>query len=106
MDEAVGGFGHMANLFIKLRKALIPLADADFDSRCAFEAVGKLLGVGAPEVVGVDDLRLELLGAVGGFSGWHGVRKIHTDEGDVNVLEGFHLRSALGVAGKIETLAA
>src|SRR3970040_1804114 len=81
-------------------------ANASLPPWRGLESVGKLLRGAAAKMVRVDDLGTKLLGAAGSFARCHGVRKIHADERNVDVLERFHLRGAFGVSGKIEELAA
>src|SRR5579863_2749782 len=83
----------------------IPLQETDLDASALqrFLEDGK---IGAAVVVGDHDLRMKSFDGVGGFIGRHGVGKVHTDEGDVDVLEGTHFGDAFGIAGEVEALAA
>src|SRR5580700_5873369 len=62
--------------------------------------------IGPAIVVRDHDLRMESFDRVGRFFGRHGIRQIHTNEGNVNIFERAHFRHALGVAGKVEALSA
>ena len=82
----------------------IPVEEADLDAGSG-KALLEDFQVRAPVVIGDDDLRVEGPDRVGSFLGRHGVGKVHADEGDVDVLEGAHLRDAFGVSGEVEALA-
>lgn len=57
-------------------------------------------------VVGIDRPGFEGENGVCGFVDRHRVGQVHTDEGDIDVLQGTHFGDALGVAGDVEVLAA
>ena len=58
------------------------------------------------EMIGVEDLGPEGPGRVGDHLGRHGVGQVHRQEGDVDRLQGLHLRRVLRVAGDVDALVA
>ena len=83
---------------VGFRPALLHPADADLDRLLVLQQVDEPLRVRVPEVVGVEDPRLEGARGVGHHLRRHRVRQVHRQEGHRDPGERLHLGDVLGIA--------
>lgn len=85
---------------------LVPIAEADFDVGIFADEHLEFLDIAAAVMVRANDFGFEFAHGAGGLFDGHGVREVHANKSQVDVLEGAHFGDIFGIAADINAFAA